>query len=218
MRRHLPPAGTGVVLCSHCRKKRFQRRHAEHQAKARGRGNTGKPSQPPAAKTGPLPRNRFVPRTGDLEIDFCSGASVGFRGRQAGARGTSCGKCESECGGRGRELLRASSFASLTRVCNAIRSCPRVGTRITPLRNFIIPDFSSSSVQITVSTQLRHAGVYSQFGLEAQFSLFRPPLNHSKASNCLSVVSNSGSLWCTTLGEALLNGSSEGDTVEPALL
>src|SRR5229473_4443085 len=51
--------------------------------------------------------------------------------------------------------LGASSFANLTRVCNAIRSALELEFGIAPLRDLIIPDFPRPQSKLVLLAKLR---------------------------------------------------------------
>ena len=70
MRRHLPPAGAGVVLRTHRRKKRFEWRYAEHEAKRAVAVIRINPVDSRAQEEAHDGTNRFVPGARDLEVDF----------------------------------------------------------------------------------------------------------------------------------------------------
>src|SRR5712692_546488 len=68
--RHLAAAGAGVVLCSDCRKKRFQRSYAKHEAQRAVAVIRINPVDSRAQEEPHHGANRFVPSAGDLEVDF----------------------------------------------------------------------------------------------------------------------------------------------------
>src|SRR5229473_1196172 len=104
--------------------------------------------------------------------------------------------------------LGASSFVSLTRVCNAIRSALEL--EFGPLQDSIIPDFHRSQFKRVVQAKPNARNFAANLASKARIQKTVRPSNHSKASNWRSIDSNSGSLRWTTFGEALLKGSSDG--------
>ena len=70
MRGHLPAAGTGVVLRSHCRKKHFQGGYTQHEAKRAVAVIRIQPVDSWAKEKSHRGANRFVPGAGNLEVDF----------------------------------------------------------------------------------------------------------------------------------------------------
>src|SRR6266852_1386338 len=79
-----------------------------------------------------------------------------------------------------------------------------------PLRNSIIPDSHSTQPKLVLLGKSSGPSVAANLASKPDSREPVPRLDHSRASNCRSVDSNSGSLRWTTFGEALLNGSSDG--------
>src|SRR5712664_2195898 len=88
--------------------------------------------------------------------------------------------------------LGASSFANLTRVCNAIRSALEL--EFGPLQDSIIPDFHRSQFKRVVQAKPNARNFAANLASKAQTRKALPRSNHSRDSNCRSVDSNSGSL------------------------